>query len=59
MDHDERLDRVDACPPEARAEAGVLLNVDESKGTTLRLAKDGHVRSCRFWHYGFVLTFHE
>ncbi|KAF5026371.1 hypothetical protein F66182_1579 [Fusarium sp. NRRL 66182] len=33
---------VDKFPPEARAEAGVLLNVDRAEGTSLRLAADGH-----------------
>jgi hypothetical protein len=37
------LSGVDAFPLEARAEAGVLLNVAGPDGTSLRLAKDGHV----------------
>ncbi|KAH7254422.1 hypothetical protein NW759_009586 [Fusarium solani] len=36
------LSGVDAFPLEARAEAGVLLNVAGPDGTSLRLAKDGH-----------------
>ncbi|KAF4999954.1 hypothetical protein FDECE_11356 [Fusarium decemcellulare] len=38
----EKLHAVDAFPPEARAEAGVLLNVEGPDGTSLRLAEDGH-----------------
>ncbi|EEU34431.1 uncharacterized protein NECHADRAFT_97473 [Fusarium vanettenii 77-13-4] len=33
---------VDKFPVEARAEAGVLLNVERADGTSLRLAEDGH-----------------
>ncbi|PNP73573.1 hypothetical protein FNYG_13092 [Fusarium nygamai] len=33
---------VDKFPPEARAEAGVLLQVERAEGTFLRLAEDGH-----------------
>lgn len=33
---------VDKFPPEARAEAGVLLNIERAEGTSLRLAEDGH-----------------
>lgn len=46
LSHDEKSDGsrvVDKFPPEARAEAGVLLEVEGAEGTSLRLAEDGHV----------------
>ncbi|WZH46689.1 major facilitator superfamily domain-containing protein [Fusarium acuminatum] len=45
LSHDEKSDEsrvVDKFPPEARAEAGVLLEVEGAEGTSLRLAEDGH-----------------
>ncbi|KAM0257904.1 hypothetical protein ACHAPA_011505 [Fusarium lateritium] len=45
LSNDEKSDRprmVDKFPPEARAEAGVLLNIERAEGTSLRLAEDGH-----------------
>lgn len=40
----DKLPTVDAFPPEARAEAGVVLEVERADQTSLRLAEDGHVR---------------
>ncbi|KAJ4252496.1 hypothetical protein NW762_011097 [Fusarium torreyae] len=45
LSNDEKSDAprvVDKFPPEARAEAGVLLEVERAEGTSLRLAEDGH-----------------
>ncbi|EWZ33018.1 hypothetical protein FOCG_12569 [Fusarium oxysporum f. sp. radicis-lycopersici 26381] len=45
LSNDEKSDGsrvVDKFPPEARAEAGVLLQVERAEGTSLRLAEDGH-----------------
>lgn len=45
---DERLEKhptVEAFPQAARAEGGVVLNVDSPSDSPLRLAEDGHVRS--------------
>lgn len=51
------LPGVDAFPLEARAEAGVLLDVAGPDGTSLRLAKDGHVSACSLRNAGiFLLT---
>lgn len=46
ISNDEKSDGsrvIDKFPPEARAEAGVLLQVECTEGTSLRLAEDGHV----------------
>ncbi|KAF5972025.1 monophenol monooxygenase [Fusarium bulbicola] len=45
LSNDEKSDGsrvVDKFPPEARAEAGVLVQVERAEGTSLRLANDGH-----------------
>lgn len=39
----EKRPTVEAFPPAARAEAGVLLSVESPSESVLRLAKDGHV----------------
>jgi len=47
VEHDERLEKhptVEALPQAAKAEAGVLLSVEQPGDSALRLAKDGHVR---------------
>ena len=46
ISNDEKSDGsrgVDKFPPEARAEAGVRLEVEGAGATSLRLAEDGHV----------------
>lgn len=41
----ERSLTIEALPAAAKAQAGVVLSVDDISKSTLQLAKDGHVRT--------------